>query len=301
MDRDRSADTREIPVDVRVQLVHGYAQLLASASSVDLLHLKGAAADPTLRPRTAVEGTPVRVSFDVDLLVRPGHVDRLLAVLLDHEWEVVSGFEAGSAFGHATTLRHTYLGYIDLHRSWPGFGMDADRVFDRLWAHRSTVSIAHVRCTVPSLEHQRLILMLHAGRSGGLRHPDAQFLWVEATDDDRVAMRGHAAEFDAQVALAAATGELEDYRDDPQYQLWRHFSEESQSRLDEWVGRWRAARSVSDRVRVVKGFLIVNPDLLRDQVGPKPSAGDYARAYAGRLGAAVTDLRRLVAALVRRR
>lgn len=301
MDRDRSVDTQEIPVGVRVQLVHGYAQLLASASSVDLLHLKGASADPTLRPRTVAEGKPVRVSFDVDLLVRPDHVDRFLTVLLDHEWDLVSGFEAGSAFGHATTLRHTYLGYIDLHRSWPGFGMDADEVFDRLWAHHDTVSIAHVDCTVPSVEDQRLILMLHAGRSGGLRHPDAQFLWVDATERERAGMRAHAAEFDAQVALAAATGELEQYRDDPQYQLWRHFSEDSQSRLDEWIGRWRAARNVSDRLRVVKGFLIVNPDLLRDQVGPKPSTGDYARAYADRFGAAVADLRRLLAALVRRR
>lgn len=51
------------------------------------------------------------MSFDVDALVRPADVSRLLKALGDLGWEKLTGFEEGSAFGHAMNLRHD-LGLI---------------------------------------------------------------------------------------------------------------------------------------------------------------------------------------------
>lgn len=140
----------QIDRQVLVTLAHGYVQLLADEYGVDILHLKGRAVDERLWQRSASGEPGPRHSLDVDVLVRPAHVDRFVAALLAHDWHKVTGFVEGSAFAHAMNLRHRYLGNVDLHRWWPGFGVSAQEAFDRLWdEHLATREIANVRCTVP--------------------------------------------------------------------------------------------------------------------------------------------------------
>lgn len=265
----------EIPFQIRIQLLHAYVQLLADESGVDVLQVKGAAVSPVLAP----EG---RSSMDVDVLVRPAHVDRLIQALTDRGWTKMTGFEEGSAFGHAMNLRHD-LGMVDVHRSWPGFEIDSSDAFERLWQRQATIDIAHVPCVVPDLACQRLILLLHYGRSGGQRPDDLDASWTSATPDQRAEVETLAAQFRAHVALAAATGDLERYRDAPSYRLWKYFRYGSSNRFDEWIGRWQAARTVSGKWRVAKGFVSVNDDLLQLDVGHRPTWRNYRDAYADRV------------------
>ncbi|WP_392424031.1 nucleotidyltransferase family protein [Barrientosiimonas humi] len=274
--------TEDVPVAVRVRLAHGVAQRLADQYGVDLLHLKGPAAHVSLRD-------PGRQSLDADVLVRPAHVDRLLEALLQHGWVRVSGFDEGSAFGHAFNLRHEYLGLLDLHRSWPGFGIDATEAFDRLWGDATRIELAHVPCPVPAVPAQRFILLLHAARSGGTAVEDHTRTWLDASDEERAQVRALAREFDAEVALAAATGELEQFRHHPDYRLWRHFSERDPNRFHEWAGRFQSARGPVAKARVARAFVSVNPDLLREELGREPTRSDYARANLHRIRTAFSQ------------
>lgn len=273
---------REVPIGVRVRLAHGVAQRIADREGLDILHLKGPAAHPSLRDSG-------RQSFDADVLVRPAHVDRLLDALLSHGWVRVSGFDEGSAFGHAFNLRHEYLGLIDLHRSWPGFGIDPTAAFDRLWREAIGFEVGSVYCPVPAVTAQRLILLLHAARGGGLEGADHARTWLDATEQEREEVRQLAREFDAEVALAAATGNLQSFRHHRDYRLWQHFSTPEKNRLHEWIARFEAARGLVAKGRVLRAFVSVNPDLLREQLGREPTRNDFARANLRRIRTAVTQ------------
>lgn len=239
-------------------------------------------------------------SLDVDVLVRPAHVQRMIDALFSRGWERMTGFTEGSAFGHAMNLRHD-LGLVDLHRWWPGFEISPEAAFDLLWSRREIASIASVRCNVPSAADQRLILLLHFARSGGARVDDKDATWTAATEDERQAVRDLARHFDSGLALAAATGELEAYRDQRSYRLWRYFSRGDGGRLEEWVGRYLAARGPRQKALVVRGFLQVNHDLLAFELGREPERADYRHAYVERLRTAAQDVRDMLRHAVSRR
>ncbi|WP_438802984.1 nucleotidyltransferase family protein, partial [Isoptericola croceus] len=87
---------QDIPLKARILLSHAYFQNIATKNKIDVLHIKGYVfgAD-TYRPG--------RLSSDVDLLVRPAHVDRLVNILLEDGWSILTHFETGSIFEHAST------------------------------------------------------------------------------------------------------------------------------------------------------------------------------------------------------
>ena len=58
-----------IPLGVRLRLGRAAIQTIADQSGADILHIKGDAVDPSLRPRS-------RVGTDIDVLVRPAHLTR---------------------------------------------------------------------------------------------------------------------------------------------------------------------------------------------------------------------------------
>ena len=68
----------QVDRQVLVTLTHGYVQLLADECGVDLLHLKGRAVDEQLWQRSASGEPGPRYSLDVDVRVRPAHVDRFV-------------------------------------------------------------------------------------------------------------------------------------------------------------------------------------------------------------------------------
>ncbi|KRE25834.1 nucleotidyltransferase family protein [Agromyces sp. Soil535] len=252
-----------VPLSVRLRLGHAAVQHLADQIGVDLLHIKGAAVDPSLRPSTSF-------GSDVDVLVRPDHVARLDRTLRDHGWRLYSTFEFGSPFGHAQTYTHDAFGYVDIHRFFPGIRLAPGPAFDRLWSDRGVVDIAGVGCAVPSVPAQATLLILNAARSSRVHQWDLPAVWNDATDEHRAEIEALIAELDAPVAFAAATGGLERYRGERDYRLWKVISEGG-SRSAEWRARVRAAPNLIAAAAVVARAPLVNVDHLAHRLGRRPT------------------------------
>lgn len=285
------------PLGLRVRLIHGTLQRLADRAGVDVLHVKGpAVAEELLDTRTDTdpdtgEERTIRVprgSSDADVLVRPAHVARFLDEVERNGWIRKTTFTSGSAFGHALNIYHPKLGNADVHRYFPGLEPDS---FDAIWQRRGTVELGNVACTVPSLRAQRLLLLLHAARSGA-SHPDTQRAWGRATQAERDDVLALARELGAELGIAAAIGTLDDYRDHPDYLLWQYFRSSNPSRLDEWRARWRSATTLGAKATVVRNLIFFDPALLEAELGRRPTPADLARRIAGRfrtLGREVTS------------
>ncbi|MHA6513119.1 nucleotidyltransferase family protein [Tessaracoccus sp. Z1128] len=268
--------SRDPSLPVRLKLIHGVLQRHADRAGADVLHIKGpAVADELLDARPVTD--PVsgehrvevtgRHSSDADLLVRPGHVARFLDEVTRHGWIRKTTFASSSAFGHAMNIYHPTLGNADVHRRFPGL---ADAAFDELWRGRSSIELGHVPCAVPSVQAQRLLLLLHAARSGP-SHPDTERAWVRATEDQRAGVLSLARQLGAELGVAAAVGGLDAFRDHPDYLLWKHFHEGNPSRLDEWRARWRAATTLRAKADVVHGLLFFDTTLLEAELGHPPT------------------------------
>lgn len=274
-DADRTA-----PIAARVHLAHAVVQKLAEDGGLDLLHLKGPAVLPGLR----AEG---RQSSDVDVLVRPAHLSRLVAALESIGWEQRTHFDTGSVFAHAANWWHDDWGWVDVHVSWPGVTIDADKAFDVFARDGLQREIAHRTCPVPDLTAQRLILVLHSARSGGTT--DVDHAWTAAEPAERDEVRALAAELGAEVALAAGIGELELHRDDPTYALWHHFLHGG-SRFDEWRARLAAATTVRSKAALLTSAMRVNRDHLRMDLGRPPTRSEIRQRQGLRMRRAWREL-----------
>lgn len=269
-----------IPPDVmaraRLLLAHAAVQRVADARGLDVLHIKGHAVDPSLR-------WPGRVGTDVDVLVRPRHVDSLLAGLLESGWAWYTDFESGSAFEHAATLVHETWGYVDLHRYFPGIGAPAPAAFDTLWNDRSVANLAGVACPVPNITAQILVLVLHAAplanRMRGGRDIQAAF---DAADRARqAAVLELVEELRAEVAFAAAVGGLDQYRDRPEYAFWR-IQAEGGTRIEEWRARVAAAPSLRAKAHLVLRAPLVNTAHLAHVLGRPPTRWEIVKEFGAR-------------------
>lgn len=273
-----------MPTPVRVELAHAAVQRLAEQCRVDVLHVKGPAVHPGLRRRPSG-------GSDVDVIVRPSGVDRLMAALAAHGWRVETPFAGGSVFDHAANLYHPSWGLLDVHRHYPGMDRDPSAAFDTLWRARGLIPLAHVACAVPDPIGQSLVLLLHAARTPTTEdeHPDIAPNWTERSEEDRDRIRALAAETQATVALAAATGSLDEHADDPETALWRTFTDGG-DRLDEWGARFRAARGPRARASVALRSLRVNRYYLAQRLGHEPSRREVVLEFFRRGGAAVHGL-----------
>jgi hypothetical protein len=273
-------DVVDVPLRARVELAHAAVQALAEQVGVDLLHIKGPAVHPGLR-------TKRQTGSDVDVIVRPAHVDVLMGALAGHGWRVETTFDTGSAFDHAANLFHESWGLLDVHRHYPGMDRDPAHAFERLWSGRGSVSLAHVPCAVPEPIAQSLVLLLHAARTPSARdvHPDIAPNWTDRSTEDRERIRALATETGATVALAAATGHLDDFHGDPEAAVWEVFVHGG-DRLDEWSARLRAARGPRAKASVALRSLRVNRYYLGLRLGRPPTHADVGQEFVRRLAAA---------------
>lgn len=267
--------TTDAPVPLRVRLRFGRAalQVVADEIGADVLHIKGNAADPSLRPSEA-SGT------DVDILVRPAHVAPLDRALRARGWRVYSTFVYGSPFGHAQTYLHDAWGYLDLHRWFPGIRTTPEIAFERMWADGEQVDFAGVDCRVPSIAAQATLLVLNSARGGG-DGADLALSWTDAAPDRRAAVEELVEQLDAHVAFAAATGELDRHRGEPDYRLWKVVSEGG-TRSEEWWARIRSAPSLGEALRIAARAPLVNVEHLSIELGRAPTRGEVAAAFFGR-------------------
>lgn len=266
----------DIPLRARLLLSHAATQMVANRSGSDVLHIKGEALDPEVRWLN-------RLSTDVDVLVRPAHVGRFLAALMASGWHQESGFAAGSAFEHSATLSHEFWGYLDVHRIYPGLDKSPEDAFERLWSGRGTWVGAGVRCAVPDLAAQRLVLLLHAGRSSPSDRSDRDvaIAWTDLPPELQTEVRDLAERTEAQVGLAAATGGLDAWVDDPRHDLWQVLSEGG-TRIDEWRARIKAAGSRRAKLRLVLRAPLVNVEHLTIVRGARPTRGEIVVEFFAR-------------------
>ena len=174
---DRSAtapaDAR-IPDAVQVDLPHNVAVELLAAAVSDFAELHGVRTLVIKGRVLADQGLrAVRGSSDVDVLVDPAAFERLWGLLRSNGWTdrdkavLVDLPREGSVLApHARTLEHPHWPcHLDLHRYYPGFLKPAQSVFDTLWEARSTIDLAHRKCSVPAVADHWLIAALHSERS----------------------------------------------------------------------------------------------------------------------------------------
>jgi hypothetical protein len=298
-----------LPWHVGVRFAHACLQVMADDYDIDLLHIKGPAVDETLLSRRlvpdaesgAVIDQPMpRPSVDADILVRPSHVKRLFEAMSRHGWQMAYAFADGSAFEHASTWTHPSLEHVDVHRKFPGIGLDPARAFDKLWAQRSTTTIAGLPCAVPDVTAQRLILILHAVRGGALKSADIDNAWVKASDQQRAEVEQLAVSLQAQVALAAATGRLDEFPDARDYDLWKVLSSRDASLTRLWLARVKAQPNPAAAIRMGVKLIMPNRNRVAQQLGREPRASEMAREHMHHIGAVATEVGRLLGAAGRR-
>lgn len=273
-----------VPLRVRLRFGHAAVQRVADDVAVDVLHIKGAAADPRLRPGGYAGN-------DVDVLIRPDHIDRLDTALRSQGWRLYSTFANGSPFGHAQTYLHDAWGYVDIHRYFPGIRLDSSAAFDLFWTERHGIVIAGVECQVPSVSAQAVLLVLNAARSRRGARSDTRVLWTDADESRRAEISQLAETLQARVAFAAATGDLDRYRDDREYRLWKVVSQGG-SRAAEWRARIVAAPTLGAAVGVALRATLVNVDSLSHRLGRVPSRRDVLLEFFRRPMSAIIDASR---------
>lgn len=279
MTQQANAPAGRMPIAARVHLSHAVVQKLTDDHGIDLLHLKGPAVLPGLRAGG-------HQSTDVDVLVRPSHLHRLVRALESVGFEQRTDFATGSVFAHAANWWHDSWGWVDVHVSWPGVTIDAEEAFDVLSRDSVLHPIAHRACPVPGRTAQRLVLVLHAARSAGLG--DVHDAWTSADPAEQEAVRRLTAQLGAEVALAAGIGELELHRGAPTYALWHYFVNGG-SRFDEWRARLAAAPDARARFELLSAVLRVNRDHLRMELGHPPSRREVRTRQVQRLRRAITE------------
>ena len=269
-----------IPIEARVRLAHAVVQRVAETERIALLHLKGPALLPGLRPAG-------RLSSDADVLVDPDQVVALRAALTAQGWTLATSAERSSPFGHAENWFHPSWGMVDVHRSWPGTSVSPRATFDGLAEGSTFVDIGHVPCPVPDRVAQIFVLLLHGARS--VSPSDKALAWDAQDDATRAAVVALAHRLGAEVAMSAALGDLDSHSDSSDYDLWR-FYRDGGSRLDEWRARFRAASGPGARMRLLVGALGVDRDYLAHKLGRPPTRRDLLAAQRVRAGHAARDL-----------
>lgn len=275
-----------VPTDVRLRMGHALLQHLADSSCARVLHIKGAALSPRLAAGRSV-------SSDCDVLVHPDDVAAFTAALEKAGWEPITSFEHGSVFEHAATYYNRVWGTVDVHRTFPGLERDARLSFETLWGPREAVELGGVACTVPSLQGQRLLLLLHAARDHmGRRSRDVEAAWDAAAPPEREDLDTLADALGATVPLALVTGRPERARGLPGEHVWRAVAGHANA-TEVWRARIRDARRIGPAatVRVLRRALRVNPDHLAVRLDREPSRREIRREWIRRWGRGARRLR----------
>lgn len=260
------------PLPARIRLSHAYFQRLADINKIDILHVKGYA--------FGTDTYPVgRISTDVDILVHPAHVHRLMYVLKNDGWEIMTHFNTGSIFEHASTVYHPAWGLADIHKYFPGIGSaDALATFLMLWKKRRTKEIAHYPCQLPSLVDAQLIVVTHGARAISKPHPDVVHLQKTMDDAKWRDLRKRADQLNSLIAFDTALGKLEQHRNNPDYLMWKVISEET-SVFTEWRARLKFIPGLSNKLRILWQIISVNEDHLAMTLGHEPTRQEKRRKF----------------------
>ncbi|WP_226963694.1 nucleotidyltransferase family protein [Nostocoides sp. F2B08] len=278
--------TLALPRDVAVALSHAAVQAIADQERLTVLHIKGPIVDATLRASALARygddepsETRRRHSIDADVLVAPSQARSLLDAMTRHGWTLAWDFDEGSLFAHAATMQHRYLAHVDVHRWFPGIEMEPELAFRTLTEGARRIDVAEYPCLVPSDDAHRLILLLHAARSGGgAGASDVTQLWTRSTSEQQEAVRRLAEDLDARVALAAAIDELDSVRHHRSYRLWRALQRPQHTHREVLVGHLRSARP-RELLPLVIRFALLNKRRMQRQSEESLKLRETLHAY----------------------
>lgn len=274
----------DLQLSSRIQLAHALVEFLATEAGVDLLHIKGYAAQIGLY-------STGRTSTDVDVLVRPSHIHILVEALSTKGWKVVTTFQSGSIFRHATTLWHDQWGHMDVHRHFPGVGIDPEEFFNLLWNFRQLKTIAQWPCHVPAPLHHALLITLHGARDPHRGDKDVQHLRKSLPEDDWDKLERLAIDVQAVLTFAAATGTLGQWANHHEHDFWDVISRGG-TRTELFRARWRASHNPAKRWELIRNSLLINRDHLRMKLQREPRTADYASEIRARIHDVIQALRR---------
>jgi hypothetical protein len=237
-------DPRTIGARAWLDLLHAEACWLLAEQGIKALILKGPATARWLYPGGG------RQSVDVDLLVDPGRWVDAISTLTAHGF-VRPAFREGEAAPHSLELNRLDpeqgAHIVDLHRAFPGIGIEPEMAFRILWARRVPETIARVDAAFPDVTTRALIVALHAARTPGnprtsddLRHAtDALDLpgWTDvaslAADLDALPALRAGLERDKEAAQLVAQLGLSDVEVPPEWDLRSSDADQTAVRLDE--------------------------------------------------------------------
>lgn len=104
-------------------------------------------------------------SGDVDVLVAHRRAHDLSEALSDWGWQARSAVWDGTEVFHSVTLRPPGWGCeIDLHRRFPGIGLEDDEAFAAVYACSESTEFAAVEGRVPDLATSSVLAALHVTR-----------------------------------------------------------------------------------------------------------------------------------------
>jgi hypothetical protein len=111
-------------------------------------------------------------SVDVDVLVEPSGMGRLMTALAEHGWaETAPPTSAHVLPLHSRALQHPIWPFeIDVHGRFPGFLAEPGLVFEELWRRRTSVDLAHRDLPCPDVVSHAAITALHLLRDGHDAH-----------------------------------------------------------------------------------------------------------------------------------
>jgi len=142
---------------------------------------------------------------------------------------------------------------------------------------------------VPDLAAQRLILVLNSARDGAHAAADVERAWTTASVEERDEVERLVDQLGAEVGFAAATGDLDRFRDSREYDLWR-IATRGGSRTAEWRARIKAAPTTRERVRLALVAPLVNTDHLTAQRGRPPTRREIGLEFVRRLGHGLREM-----------
>ena len=152
--------TETLHQDEAVLLATALVDHVAASADVPVLFIKGPAA-------TMMGLRENHVSADVDVLVRPEDLDRLVERLGARGWlERPSGVSVVRRYSHSRTLYHPQWNCdIDVHNRFPGMEAPPDGAFDTLWRDRQHLVMAARSVPVPSIPAAVIFQALHSLRA----------------------------------------------------------------------------------------------------------------------------------------
>lgn len=259
-----------------VELGHAWCQQLARRNRIRALLIKG----PTLE-RYGLR-TP-RVSGDIDVLIEPDRFDEAVAAVRAAGW----GERPASYLIRRTTLHsrtfthHDWPCDLDLHRSFPGFLVDAATLFEALWTRRNQMTFAHHECAVPDRLSSVLILALHSERGTSEQPRHQQELkellsLAQLSDDERceLAMLAQATGSAATLhhvlsRLGVDTAVTDAELRSPDVARWRTRVESGSSGAYFWFDLLGAATTLGDAITILShaawpsdtDLLLMHPDI----------------------------------------